>query len=826
MREPLQVTITRTSRWKHGGILLLLLSCRESLSYVPVEVLTSPPTRSRSGCYSRRPLQGRKRSRVESSNSIIRFSVQLDEIASVKNTTATASTVPDAVTQEYPTPTNNGVNNRLRFAVPRSESMNKKKAEQRYIAPQKAKETASVRELPPPVTLNETNHQKDVDTNVINDGHNFELTTGDLTVAEAQTTRSLWSRRYARTLEEGIRRETASELNSLLSDAQIEARTSEGRRLVERTFMGLINALAEEHEDLDIDISTVADSPFWRKEVKELRINFSRLGFKPLRLGGNEIQEGDDDRELSLIESADDAFDRIDKDNSGTLDQEELAEALSLISDITTDKDSVGDLASKLVGLYDFNGDGAVDREEYQQMVEDMAGLNSEVEEEEKILEVVNATKGDGPLQAMSNSVKSISKGISNTAAQAAEKATQGISYTAAQAAEKATQVASAVRRNKTAVPEPELPPVKEYGSLVLSNLKIDLRRLVFGGVPLVKKIAPGGPLILEPFSVTINGAFTREDVMGSFVLDAGLKLLVARTLRVRTRSFRDVVDGALFFGRKYRLNTKAAPLVEVLGLSNVEFDSNDKMVITGRAKIRSSPTAPIITQTFKLRTKVGTGRNGQNIKLVEPELAFVFECPKGIENALYPIFDKLGKPRPPRPEPIYSFFPIYSPIKVEDENAGYDMGEDNRLKRIFIKDGKLRLEMTSVLRPGRFLGNHYLAFTVPQRTFIITLDRVKEGMRAARKNKKIARREKKLSGIIETDEEKEIKKKQRMLTLQNCLSMFKRTRKEVTKKPKSFFSRFVEGYTLVERENERLTTEISDWFGRQGQNSTRVGEV
>lgn len=206
----------------------------------------------------------------------------------------------------------------------------------------------------------------------------------------------------------------------------------------------------------------------------------------------------------------------------------------------------------------------------------------------------------------------------------------------------------------------------------------------------------------------------------------------------------------------------------------------------------------------------------------------WVFSIPDNIEifyvlRRLYNLCDRLGRPRPPRPEPIYSFFPIYSPFKV-DENAGYDMGEDNKLKRIFIKDGKLRLEMTSVLRPGRFLGNHYLAFTVPQRTFIITLDRVKEGIRAARKNKKIAKREKRLQGIVETKEDKE--DKERILSLQGLLSVFKRTRKEVTKKPKSFFTRFVEGYTLVERENERLTTEISDWFGRQGQNSTRTAEV
>lgn len=155
-------------------------------------------------------------------------------------------------------------------------------------------------------------------------------------------------------------------------------------------------------------------------------------------------------------------------------------------------------------------------------------------------------------------------------------------------------------------------------------------------------------------------------------------------------------------------------------------------------------------------------------------------------------------------------------------------MGEDNRLKRIFIKDGKLRLEMTSVLRPGRFLGNHYLAFTVPQRTFIITLDRIKKGMRAARKNKKIAQREKKLRAKLEDGY---VEKDRRSIDIQRFVSRFKRKRSEKKKKqkqakPKSFFTRFVEGYTLVERENERLTSEISDWFGRQGQNRTRTAEV
>jgi hypothetical protein len=120
---------------------------------------------------------------------------------------------------------------------------------------------------------------------------------------------------------------------------------------------------------------------------------------------------------------------------------------------------------------------------------------------------------------------------------------------------------------------------------------------------------------------------------MGSFLLDAGLRLLVARALRVRLRSFRDFVDGAYFFGRRWKMASKSAPVVEVLGLSNVEFDKRDKMIITGRARIRTGPDAPVVTNTFKVRTKIGTTNNGQNIRLVEPELAFVIECPQALEN-------------------------------------------------------------------------------------------------------------------------------------------------------------------------------------------------
>lgn len=53
------------------------------------------------------------------------------------------------------------------------------------------------------------------------------------------------------------------------------------------------------------------------------------------------------------------------------------------------------------------------------------------------------------------------------------------------------------------------------------------------------------------------------------------------------------------------------------------------------------------------------------------------------------------GLPMPGRPKPLYSFFPIYSPFKVNDDD-GFNMGEDNRIKSIEIIDGALQFEVRS----------------------------------------------------------------------------------------------------------------------------------
>ena len=56
--------------------------------------------------------------------------------------------------------------------------------------------------------------------------------------------------------------------------------------------------------------------------------------------------------------------------------------------------------------------------------------------------------------------------------------------------------------------------------------------------------------------------------------------------------------------------------------------------------------------------------------------------------------FKTFGLLAPKRPKPLYSFFPIYSPFKVDD-NDGFDLGEDNRIKSIDIKDGALQFEVS-----------------------------------------------------------------------------------------------------------------------------------
>jgi hypothetical protein len=477
---------------------------------------------------------------------------------------------------------------------------------------------------------------------------------------------------------------------------------AKGRRYGARTIMGLIHALAEEVVDLDVEIDARRDSPLWDKQVDAIRIKFSRLGFKPLRMGGldqafheykmkfPDTQQGAFymDRQLYDVSCADEAFERIDIDNSGALDSDEIAEALVMAarsSDETEHKKLktiLKGLASELVALYDFNGDGVVDRSEYQTMVEDMAALNEkqELELTESDIREDTTEKSSGGWLA---SIRSFVQGLFSWTAASddkesgedlkAEQITQteilngnldttqtnphmtssvrvdGDSAAAANGlvVERSVHTtpdgfdwANAYTTKNTRISEvtdEQLASLvssgKDLGSITISDLKVDLRRLVFGAIPLIKHIIPGGPLILEPFTMTLTASFNSYDIKNSLLLDAGLRRLVAQAIRRRVRSLRDIIDGAVFYGRSWKMSSTTAPIVDVIAIEDVEFDTANRLILTGRVRVRTAPEQPIVENAFKLRAKLGTNAAGRRIRLVEPELALVLECPKSWES-------------------------------------------------------------------------------------------------------------------------------------------------------------------------------------------------
>jgi hypothetical protein len=206
--------------------------------------------------------------------------------------------------------------------------------------------------------------------------------------------------------------------------------------------------------------------------------------------------------------------------------------------------------------------------------------------------------------------------------------------------------------------------------------------------------------------------------------------------------------------------------------------------------------------------------------KFSPSEFVFRICCFYSIEQ----VYDALNIDKPPRPSPIYTFFPIYSPFQLEDD-LGFDLGEDNAVTSLYIKDGALRFEMSAILRPGRFLGSNYIAFSIPIRTFIVTLDRLVEGIRSARKVKKAVQR---ALARADRNDVKRPRNPMSRLSLDGAgdalLALQEDRMKSValkkSSKVKSFFSRFIDGYLQAERDEakkERLTTAIQDFFGRQG---------
>jgi hypothetical protein len=125
---------------------------------------------------------------------------------------------------------------------------------------------------------------------------------------------------------------------------------------------------------------------------------------------------------------------------------------------------------------------------------------------------------------------------------------------------------------------------------------------------------------------------------------------------------------------------------------------------------------------------------------------------------------------------------------------------------------------MSSVLRPGRFLGSHYLAFSVPNRTFIVTVDRVVEGIKAARKTKKAAMALKKTT-MDHRDVTKRRLRQMKAISINNQIKPSARRQLSTSRNSRGFFGRFVDGYLQVERDEskkEQITAAIRDYFGRQ----------
>ena len=657
-------------------------------------------------------------------------------------------------------------------------------------------------------------------------------TARDIDISTASLNDKLWKRRNARTAVEGIRKEQRDSethnskrvhlLSTILDKAGLDLQR---KQYAARTITGLIHALADEAADLEVDVDAERDTPFWNKKVHSIRIRFSRLGFKPLRMGGHhpatlgstslsskkqkllrrrQISLGSKNHDEYLL-CADTAFEQIDLDDSGALDRDELATALSMAAFMNEAAPSkaIEVLADDLLKLYDANGDGVVDRDEYQRLVEDMAALQK-ADSDRKFLEESNN---------WFNVIRSFASGIlgnsnEEPAEEIMERAVQQVSDLVSFDGE---VIAQLNETHSVYDLESDLSITKNLGTITFANLRLDLRRLVFGAIPILKSITPGGPLILEPFTTTVEGSFTREDILDSFLLDAGLRRLVARALRRRVRSFRDFIDGAVFHGRSWNAASASAPVVEVPRLTDVEFDDEGRLIITGRAIVKTRSDSPQIENAFKVRTKLGTRADGQVIRLVEPELAFVLECPRAWERSVESACNFLNIAKAPRPQPIYSFFPIYSPFKVDD-NDGFDMGQDNSIKSIYVQDGALRFEISAVLRPGRFLGNHYIAFSIPNRSFIITLDRVKNGMKAARQEKK-----------YKESVQKEIRRRRTQPKIQDA-DVVGRMTLQATRPPppRSFFSRFVDGWSQGGSDDEPVGNTIRDFFGRQGGNQTR----
>ena len=109
--------------------------------------------------------------------------------------------------------------------------------------------------------------------------------------------------------------------------------------------------------------------------------------------------------------------------------------------------------------------------------------------------------------------------------------------------------------------------------------------------------------------------------------------MLVACVLQRRVRSWRNLVDGAVFYGRTWTAASSAAPQVEVPCLESIEFDDRNRAVVGRRFLLQTLPNAPTMKNAFKQRFRLRTRAGGSVIRLRNLELALVLECSRAWEQ-------------------------------------------------------------------------------------------------------------------------------------------------------------------------------------------------
>ncbi len=69
--------------------------------------------------------------------------------------------------------------------------------------------------------------------------------------------------------------------------------------------------------------------------------------------------------------------------------------------------------------------------------------------------------------------------------------------------------------------------------------------------------------------------------------------------------------------------------------------------------------------------------------------------------------------------QPLYTYIPLVSPLKKNDNMDGFNLGEDNQIKYIDIKNGKLRIEVRWVQEVAVSTGVHiYFVLIILKKIF------------------------------------------------------------------------------------------------------------